>query len=89
VSGRDAVLRFGLQEIPDAFEDLRVEVEEVRDLGEGRVLLVARYLGRGRKSGIELDQRISSIHRLRDGMIVSVRDYPSRREALEAAGLSD
>jgi ketosteroid isomerase-like protein len=89
VSGRDAVLRFGLQEIPDAFEDLRVEVEEVRDLGEGRVLLVARYLGRGKRSGIGLDARISSIHRLRDGMIVSVRDYPSRREALEAAGLSD
>jgi ketosteroid isomerase-like protein len=89
VSGRDAVLRFGLQEIPDAFEDLRVEIEEVRDLGEGRVLLVARYLGRGRRSGVELDERISSIHRLRDGMIVSVRDYPSRREALEAAGLSD
>jgi ketosteroid isomerase-like protein len=89
VSGRDAVLRFGFEEIPDAIEDSRVEVEEVRDLGEGRVLLVARYLGLGKRSGIELDERISSIHQLRDGMILSVRDYPSRREALEAAGLPD
>jgi ketosteroid isomerase-like protein len=89
VSGRDAVLRMGFEQIPEAFEDRRVEVEELRDLGEGRVLLVARYLGRGKGSGIELDERISSIHRLRDGMILSVRDYPSRREALEAAGLSD
>ena len=89
VSGRDAVLRFGFEEIPDAIEDFRVEVEELRDLGEGRVLLVARYLGRGKSSGVELEARISSIHRLRDRMIVSVRDYPSRQEALEAAGLGE
>jgi ketosteroid isomerase-like protein len=88
-SGRDAVLRFGFEEIPDAIEDFRVEVEELRDLGEGRVLLVARYLGRGKSSGIELEERISSIHRLRDRMIVSVRDYPSSQEALEAAGLRE
>jgi ketosteroid isomerase-like protein len=87
-SGRDAVLRFGFEEIPDAIEDFRV-VEELRDLGEGRVLLVARYLGRGKSSGIELEERISSIHRLRDRMIVSVRDYPSSQEALEAAGLRE
>jgi ketosteroid isomerase-like protein len=89
VSGRDAVLRFGFEEIPEAIEDFRAEVEELRDLGEGRVLLVARYLGRGKKSGIELEARVSSIHRLRDGMIVSVRDYPSRQDALEAAGLRE
>jgi ketosteroid isomerase-like protein len=87
-SGRDAVLRFGFEEIPDAIEDFRV-VEELRDLGEGRVLLVARYLGRRKSSGIELEERISSIHRLRDRMIVSVRDYPSSQEALEAAGLRE
>ena len=52
-------------------------------------LVIARYLGRGERSGIELDQRISSVHRLRDGMIVSVRDYASREEALDAAGLSE
>jgi ketosteroid isomerase-like protein len=89
VSGRDAVLRFGFEEIPDAIEDFRVEVEELRDLGEGRVLLVARYQGRGKSSGIELEARISSIHMLRDRMIASVRDYPSRQEALEAAGLRE
>jgi ketosteroid isomerase-like protein len=89
VSGRDAVLRFGFEEIPDAIDDFRAEVEELRDLGEGRVLLVARYLGRGKSSGIELEARISSIHTLRDRMIVSVRDYPSSQEALEAAGLRE
>jgi 2-(1,2-epoxy-1,2-dihydrophenyl)acetyl-CoA isomerase len=89
VSGRDPVLRFGFEEIPDAIQDARVEVEELSDLGEGRVLLVGRYLGRGKSSGIDVDVRIASIHRLRAGMIVSVRDYASREEALEAAGLRE
>jgi ketosteroid isomerase-like protein len=84
VSGRDAVLRFGFEEIPEAIEDFHVEVEELRDLGEGRVLLVARYCGRGKRSGVELEERISSIHTLRDRMVVSVRDYPCRQEALDA-----
>ena len=39
-------------------------------------------------SGIELDQRIASVHRLSQGMIVSVGDFPNR-EALEAAGRSE
>jgi ketosteroid isomerase-like protein len=56
---------------------------------KGRVLVVARYLGRCKRSGIELDQRIASVHRLSEGMIVSVDDYPSRKEALEAAGLEE
>jgi ketosteroid isomerase-like protein len=88
-SGRDAMLRFAFEEIPDAIEGPHVEVEELTDLGEGRVLVVARYVGRGKRSGIELDQRISSVHHLGDGMIASVDDYPSRAQALEAAGLRD
>jgi ketosteroid isomerase-like protein len=88
ISGRDAMLRFAFEEIPDAIENQHVEVEELKDLGEGRVLVVARYVGRGRRSGIELDQRIASLHRLNEGMIVSVGDYSTREEALEAAGLS-
>ena len=87
VSGREAMLRFAFEELPEVFDSLHVEVEELTELGEGRVLLVARYLGRGKRSGIDLDRRISSVHRLRDGKIASVRDYPSREEALEDVGL--
>jgi ketosteroid isomerase-like protein len=89
VSGRHAALRMGFEEIPGAFGDYRVEVKELRELGDDRVLLVARYLGRGKRSGIDVDVRIASIHQLRGGMIISVRDYSSREEALEAAGLRD
>jgi ketosteroid isomerase-like protein len=87
VSGREAVLRLGFEDIPDGFEDYQAEVEELTDLDEAQVLVVATYSGRGKGSGIEIDEQISSVHRLRDGMIISVRDYPSRQEALEAAGI--
>jgi ketosteroid isomerase-like protein len=89
ISGRDAMLRFAFEDLPDAIENQHVEVEELKDLGEGGVLVVARYAGRGRTSGIELDQRIASVHRLSEGMIISVGDYPNRAEALKAAGLSE
>jgi ketosteroid isomerase-like protein len=88
ISGRDAMLRFAFEDIPDAIENQHVEVEELKDLGGGRVLVVARYLGRGKRSGIDLEQRIASVHHLSEGMIVSVGDYTSRVEALEAAGMS-
>jgi ketosteroid isomerase-like protein len=89
VSGREAMLRFAFEDLPDAAENQHFEVEELTDLGEGQVLVVARYLGRGRRSGIEVDERIASVHRLSEGMIVSVGDYPSRESALEAVGLSE
>ena len=89
ISGRDAMLRFAFEELPVAIEGQHIEVEELKDLGEGRVLVMAKYGGRGRRSGIELDQRIASLHRLSEGMIVSVSDYPNREEALEAARLSE
>jgi ketosteroid isomerase-like protein len=41
VSGRDAMLRFAFEEIPDVTENPRVEVEELRELGDGRVLVIA------------------------------------------------
>ena len=50
---------------------------------------MVRYTGRGQRSGIEMDQMFASLYRMRDGKTVTMRDYPSRAEALEAAGLSE
>jgi ketosteroid isomerase-like protein len=43
--------------------------------------------GRGRSSDAEVHQRIASVYEIRDGMAVTVRDYESREEAVEAARL--
>ena len=49
---------------------------------------MVRYIGRGESSGIEMDQRFATLYELRDGKTVTMRDYSTRAEALEAAGRS-
>src|SRR5688572_18056164 len=39
-----------------AWEDLRVEVDEVRDLDDERVLILQRKSGRGKHSGLEIGE---------------------------------
>ncbi len=87
--GRDAVLEFFWRDLPESIEGFRASLEEVTDLGNDRVLVVARYEGHGRGSDIEVNQLVASVYEIRDGMAASVRDYESRDEALEAAGLRE
>ena len=88
IRGREAMLRFW-QDLLESIEGFRASPEEVTDLGDGRVLVVARYEGRGRASDVEVALRVASIYEIRDGMAATVRDYESRTDALEAAGASD
>src|SRR5438046_2340406 len=47
-----------------AWEGLRIEVDEYRDLNDGRVLVLTHPGGRGKSSGLELEQmRIEEIGR--------------------------
>ena len=89
IRGREAIRKFMWQDLPERIEGFRIRSEEVTDLGDDRVLVVARYEGRGRSSDVEVDQRIASVYEIREGMAASVRDYETRAEALEAAGLRE
>jgi ketosteroid isomerase-like protein len=51
--------------LDDAFEEIRYEVEEVTDLGEGRVLSVIRVKGHGKFSKIEVDYRFVPVFTFR------------------------
>lgn len=64
------------------------DIEEARDLGDV-VLLVASHHGRGRTSGVQVHGQTGYLYGLRDGKVVRVELYPSRAEALEAAGLRE
>jgi|SRR5215211_1869273 len=72
-----------------AFEpDYHFDIEETRDLGDV-VFLFATCYGHGRASGVEVHGQTGFLYRLRDGKIVRIELYPSRAEALEAAGLRE
>jgi ketosteroid isomerase-like protein len=64
------------------------DITEARDLG-GVVLLVASHHGRGRASGAEVHGEVAYLYEVRDGKIDRAEFYPSRAEALEAAGARD
>ena len=70
------------------WEDWTMEVEEIIDAGD-RVLLVDRQIGRGKGSGVPLDQQTFWVYTLRKGKIVRLKWLPTRQEALEAAGLRE
>jgi ketosteroid isomerase-like protein len=67
------------------WEDYRVEVEELTDLGD-HVLARTRHHGRGKGSGVEVEQRIFQLWSLQNDKVVRARMYYDEAEALEAAG---
>jgi uncharacterized protein len=88
VRGREAMRKFLTRDLFDGFSEFRAEALAYEDLGDA-VLVTVRYVGRGESTGLEMDQAATSLYRLRDGKVVSMRDYSTRAEALEAAGLSE
>jgi uncharacterized protein len=68
------------------WEAIGTEPEEFIDAGD-RIVVTVHYTGRGRGSGIDLDDRLHDVYTLRDGRIVHKAEYRDRFEALAAAGL--
>ena len=81
-------IRRWLSELHDLYEDLNSEILEVRDPGD-RVVVVFLVRGRGAGSGVTLEQLLAQVVTLRQGKVIEIREYFSREEALEAAGLSE
>jgi ketosteroid isomerase-like protein len=71
------------------WEEWREEIEEIRDLGEGRVLVLSVQRGRGKGSGLEVEARWAVVYGLDGGAITSVRIYPHSEEGLKAARLGE
>ena len=74
--------------VEESWENLRWEVEEIRD-GGSWVLALGRIRGRGRGSGALFDAKGAWLARFRDGSVASFRTYPDRDEALKAVGLRE
>ena len=78
-------LRRSTEELLQGFEEVRFEPEDYRELQDGRMLVQCRFVGRGARSGIELDSEVWHIWSFRDGLLSLMEIYPSRRRALAAA----
>ena len=83
IRGSDA-LRRCYEDWLETFDELHAEVDEVAlDAGD-RVVASIRNRGRGRVSGVETEGRYFVACVVRDGRIVSGREYETLDEALAA-----
>ena len=72
----------------DEWERIDVVGEEIIDAGD-KVFVAMHYRGRGRLSGVAIEQWVFEVHTFRQRQCVSKVDFERRADALEAAGLSE
>jgi ketosteroid isomerase-like protein len=73
----------------EMFDELRAEVKEVIAESGEHCAVAVRNSGRARGSSALVQGRYYVVCRVRDGRIVSGREYETREEALEAMRLSE
>jgi ketosteroid isomerase-like protein len=71
-----------------AWADWSIEPDEFIDAGNAVVIFI-RMKAEGRGSGIEVDRQDALVYEIRDGMVTCVDYYNDRKQALQAAGLSE
>jgi uncharacterized protein len=72
----------------DAWEDFQMEVEEIAEQDES-VLAVVRERGRGRHSGIDVDELFFHLWTIRDEKATRLQVFVRREQAVAAAGWPD
>jgi ketosteroid isomerase-like protein len=70
------------------WDDYETAPVEYVDAGD-EVVVLSRESGRGRHSGVRVEREVAQVHTFRDGVVIRIRVFPSWREVLEAAGLSE
>ncbi len=88
IHGKGAVRAY-LDDWVGTFDDFRSEPVELIEAGEDQVVAVLRISGRAKLSGIETELTFAALFTVRDGKVVRGREYWTRGEALEAAGLPE
>ena len=88
---RDEVIEF-FEDFQDTFPDARTASHEYMEGPNGTVLVGFRVAGTGRTLGAVGEMEIWQVWEVRDEgnlTVTRVTEFTSRREALEAAGLSE
>ena len=85
--GRDEIRVFW-QERQAAWEEIRLEIVDLMEVDDNRVIVENVGYTRGR-DGIEVEARSAWLITFRDGKQTSLTLYQSKQEALEAAGLEE
>jgi ketosteroid isomerase-like protein len=85
--GREAVIKAS-RHYWGTWADYRVEAEELLDAGPS-VVVILRERGRGKSSGVPFERQNPQLWTFREGRIIRWESFPTRADALKAAGLSE
>ena len=80
----EAIAVFG----PEQWDDYRIEVISMTDLGD-RVMVKQMSRGRGKGTGIPVEMLFTFLYLVRAGKIMEWRIFTREDEALEAVGLAE
>ena len=84
--GREGLAK-GLTEWHLSWEDYRLEVVDVVEGSDDRVVVVIKQRGRGKDSGAEVEWLNAYVSEIRHGKIVRITPYPTVPAAMAAAGV--
>jgi ketosteroid isomerase-like protein len=88
IRGHDAMVGW-IERWFEAWDEFRVDIDELIEVGDGVIFAAITVHAHGAGSGIQVNQRFFHIFDLRNGKVSRQLEYLERREALEAAGLSE
>jgi len=76
-------------DLGEAWEHFSLELQELLEAGQDRVLGLMKVHGRGRASGVEIDPSIAAVFHLRNGKLIPLETFMDPSEAIDAVGLSE
>jgi ketosteroid isomerase-like protein len=71
---------------PSQWENFHVELTEVLDANDDRVVWVTRQRGRGKGGGVEVVGEVAFVSTFRDGKTIRIEMFQTRQEALATVG---
>jgi ketosteroid isomerase-like protein len=83
--GPDGLVDY-LGQYAEAWEEYRIEVEDVREVAD-RVVALLHHVGRGKGSGVQTELRDAHVWTVKDGLATRWRTYLDPAEALRDVGL--
>jgi ketosteroid isomerase-like protein len=77
-----------LADAADVWEEARVEIEDIRAVGD-RVVILSRTVNVAKDGGPRVEYQSGQVLDFKDGKMIRFRPYLSHAEALEAVGLGE
>ena len=86
--GREGMVEFWNAFIEEPWALLHVEIDDLTELADGRVLALLTFTGKGRESGEEVTIQYAHLCTFKDDQVVRIDSFSDWDEAREAAGIA-